>query len=465
LGSSEPHTPTPTRARFSSKLAFILAASSSAIGLGNLWRFPALAARYGGGAFLVTYLVLVATFGFALMMAEVALGRRTGLSATGAFRQLGKRYAIIGTLASLVPMIITPYYCVIGGWVAKYFAVFVTGSEAAAADGGPYFSAFIGSFPEPVLWTLVFALVVMLVVGVGLKNGIERVNKVFMPVFLVLALALGLYALTIPGALDGLAYFVIPHLEDFGLNTVVAAMGQMFFSLSLAMGIMITYGSYMRKEDDLEQSVHRIEFFDTLVALLAGLMIIPAVFAFSGVAGAQQAGPGLMFVTMPQVFVTLPLARVLGGVFFLLVLFAALTSAISLAETVVSILMDRFHWTRRKTVLVVTAGLLAVALLPTLGFSLLSGATVTLGAASMTILDLMDFVSNNLLMPLVALLTCLFVGYWVGPRLVQEEVESTPGVRFKGAVLFKVMIRYVAPAFLLVILISSVLNTLGVITL
>jgi NSS family neurotransmitter:Na+ symporter len=450
---------------FSSRLAFVFAASASAIGLGNLWRFPALAARYGGGAFLITYLILVVTFGFTLMMAETALGRSTKLSAIRAYRKLDARFSFVGVLTTLVPIIILPYYCVIGGWILRYIGVFLMGDGASAADGGAFFEAFVSSPVPVVCLTVVFILASMLVVGRGLRNGVERLNSVFLPALLVLSVGLGVYALTIPGALDGLAYYLIPRLEDFGLKTVIAAMGQMFLSLSLAMGVMITYGSYLSQKEDLEGSVRRIEFFDTLIALLAGFMIVPAVFAFSGAEGAEQAGPSLMFVTMPQVFGTQVIGQVVGLLFFVLVLFAALTSAISMAQTVVSAFIDRFSWSHRRAVIVVTALLVALALLPALGFSVLSGVALPLGGADMGILDMMDFFSNSVLMPLVALLTCLFVGYWLKPSFVVDEIESSPGVRFRARRLFWVMVRYVAPVFLLVILISSVLNAFGIIQL
>jgi NSS family neurotransmitter:Na+ symporter len=463
-GTPQKGTP-QNRPLFSSKLAFVFAAAASAIGLGNLWRFPALAARYGGGAFLITYLVLVVTFGFTLMMAEIAIGRSTRLSAIGAYRKLDERFSFVGVLTALVPIIILPYYCVIGGWILRYIGVYLVGETVAATDSGSFFSGFIAS-PIPVLvLTAVFILATMLVVGIGLRNGIERLNSVLMPALIVLSVGLSVYALTIPGAFDGLAYYLIPRLEDFGLKTVIAAMGQMFFSLSLAMGIMITYGSYLRKEDDLEHSVRRIEIFDTLVAFLAGLMIIPAVFAFSGIEGAQQAGPSLMFITMPQVFGAQSLGQITGLLFFALVLFAALTSSISLAQAIVSIAIDRFGWSHKKAVFAVTVLISVLAVPPALGFSVLSGATLTLGEASMTILDVMDFLANSVLMPLVALLTCLFIGYRLKPSFVTTEVEASPATHFKARLLFKVMIRYVAPVFLLLILVSSVLNALGVIQL
>jgi NSS family neurotransmitter:Na+ symporter len=442
---------------------------------------------------LLVYLILVATFGFTLMVAEIAIGRKTGKSAIDAFRSFGSRYAFIGIIAAAVPIIITPYYCVIGGWISKYLVTYISGAGATTADGGTFFSGFITSSGEPVIWTAIFIMMVMLVVGIGLEKGIEKLNAVVMPLLLVFTLAISLYVLTIPGALDGLAYYLIPRLEDFSVATVVAAMGQMFFSLSLAMGIMITYGSYMTKNAKIEGSVRQIEIADTALAFICGLMIIPAVFAFSGAEGARQAGPGLLFITMPQIFQTLPFADVLGAIFFFAVFFAALTSAISLAETVVSFVMDRLHWSRRRAAILVFLGILALAMPPTLGFSDWSGVTLTIGAVQMSILDIMDFISNSVLMPLVALLICIFVGYWIGPDTIIAEVErsahtqdgstqdnlmhgnvekngstivsaTTLHARFKSAPLFRVMIRYIAPILLLIILISSVLNGIGLVS-
>ncbi|MDR1714118.1 MAG: sodium-dependent transporter [Coriobacteriales bacterium] len=449
---------------FSNRFTFILAAAASAIGLGNLWRFPSLAAKYGGGAFLLVYLLLVVTFGFTLMVAEIAIGRRTGKSAIDAFRSFGQRYAAIGVLTALVPVIITPYYCVIGGWISKYLFTYLSGGGAATADGGGFFSGFIATSGEPLGWTALFVVLVMLVVGLGVEKGIEKLNGVVMPMLLLFTIGISIYALTIPGALDGLAYYIIPHLSDISIATVVAAMGQMFFSLSLAMGIMITYGSYTSRDTDIEKSVRQIEIADTALAFICGLMIIPAVFAFSGVEGARQAGPGLLFITLPQVFAQTGFATVLGAVFFFAVFFAALTSAISLAETVVSFAMDRFGLSRRKAALAVFVVILLLAIPPTLGFSDWGAATLTIGAAQMSILDVMDFISNSVLMPLVALLVCLFVGWWRGPDVVIDEVKATKSARFASEGLFKVMIRWVAPLFLLIILISSILNGLGVVS-
>lgn len=448
------------RSSFSGKLGFVLAAAGSAVGLGNIWRFPYLAAKYGGGTFLFIYLILAVTFGFTLMTAEIAIGRKTGLSAIGAFTILDKRFKFLGILASAVPIIIFPYYSVIGGWVVKYFFVFVTGSGHTAA-GDSYFTDFIGGTFEPIGWFFLFIAVTAVIVGFGVEQGIEKVSKFMMPILVLLTLFVALYGLTIDGAMDGLSYYLKPHMADVSAKTILAAMGQLFYSMSLAMGIMITYGSYMKKENHLESSVRQIEIFDTGVAFLAGLMIIPAVFAFSGGdSSALQAGPGLMFITLPKVFGNMKFGNVVGTVFFLLVFFAALTSAISLMETIVSILRDKLGWTRKGTCVFVTILALVMGVPSSLGFGPLS----FISWMGMSVLDIMDFVSNSVLMPIVAFFTCIFIGFIIKPSTIADEVKVTDGT-FKGEKLFAVMIKWIAPIFLVLILLSSVASALGIFTL
>ena len=446
------------RSNFSGKLGFVLAAAGSAVGLGNIWRFPYLAAKYGGGVFLLVYIALSVTFGFSLMIAEVALGRKTGLSAIGAFEKLNKKYSFIGYLAALVPVIILPYYSVIGGWVTKYLTAYIAGhGQEAASDG--YFDRFISSDGEPILWFMIFMAATALVVLFGVEKGVEKVSKVMMPILVVLSLGIAIYVCFIPGASAGVAYYLLPDFSHFSIMTVVAAMGQLFYSMSLAMGIMITYGSYMKKDVNLESSVHQIEVFDTGIAFLAGMIIIPAVFAFSGGdESALGAGPGLMFITLPKVFESIPGGQFLGILFFVLVLFAALTSSISLTETVVSILQDKLKMDRKLACLIVFLGSFLLGLLSALGYGSL-GHIKLLG---MQFLDFFDFISNSVLMPITALLTCIFVGYIVKPKIITEEVELSG--RFRWQRMFDVMIKYVAPIFMLVILISSVLSAFQIIT-
>ena len=444
------------RSSFTGKIGFVLAAAGSAVGLGNIWRFPYLAAKYGGGIFLLVYLVLAVTFGFALMCAEIAIGRKTGQSAINAFKTLDKRFGFIGVIAAIIPAMILPYYSVIGGWVTKYLFAFVSG-DAVASAADTYFTNFIAKPVEPIGWFLIFMGLTALIVLFGVEKGVEKVSKIMMPVLVVLTLIIAVYSMTVDGAMAGVRYYIMPDFSRFSATTVLAAMGQLFYSMSLAMGIMITYGSYMKKEVSIEKSVHQIEIFDTGIAFLAGMMIIPAVFAFSG--GDEAAlgkGPSLMFITLPKVFNSMPGGAFIGAAFFLLVLFAALTSSISLMETVVSIVRDKLGWGRKISCLAVFIFCVVLGIPSSLGFGVWDFVTV----AGLSILDMFDFVSNSVLMPIVAFLTCIFIGYIIKPKALIEEIEL--GAPFKAKTLFTVIIKYVAPVCIVLILLSSVLDVLGV---
>lgn len=458
------------RSSFSGKIGFVLASAGSAVGLGNIWRFPYLAAKYGGGIFLLVYLLLAVTFGFVLMCAETAIGRKTGKSAIDAYSTLNKKYAFIGVLGSVVPMIILPYYSVIGGWVSKYAFTFLSGGASAAAKADvvvengvtktvTFFDNFVSQTFEPIAWFLLFLGLTSVIVLFGVEKGIEKVSKFLMPVLVVLTVGIAVYTMTIPGAMDGVIYYIKPDFSKFSVNTVLGAMGQLFYSMSLAMGIMITYGSYMKKNINLESSVKQIEFFDCGIAFFAGLMVIPGVFAFStsgNPAAEVNKGSGLMFETLPKVFESIPGGNVIGAAFFVLVLFAALTSSISLMETIVSILKDKFGWNRNLICLIVFLGCVAVGLPSTLG----NGIWSAFKPLGLSILDFFDFISNSVIMPIVALLTCLFVGYVIKPKSLIDEIELTGP--FKRKKLFTVMIKYIAPICIVLILVSSVLDALGI---
>lgn len=446
------------RSSFTGKIGFVLAAAGSAVGLGNIWRFPYLAAKYGGGMFLLVYIILSITFGFSLMIAEIAIGRKTGLSAIGAFHALDKRFSFVGYLAAVVPAIILPYYSVIGGWVIKYLFGFAAGKTAVMANDS-YFNDYIGKTGEPIFWFAVFIGITAVIVLCGVEKGIEKVSKIMMPVLVVLILGIAVYTVfAMDGALDGVIYYLKPDISHFSVMTVVAAMGQLFYSMSLAMGIMITFGSYTKKDISIEVSTKQIEIFDTGVAFLAGLMIIPAVFAFSG--GDESAlgkGPGLMFITLPKVFDSMPGGRLIGAAFFLMVFFAALTSAISLMETIVSILQDKLKMKRTPACLAVLAFSVAMGLLSCFGYSILEGFKIL----GLQMLDFFDFISNSVIMPIVAFFTCLFVGWFLKPKAVIDEVSLNG--RFKQKKLFEVMIKYIAPIFTILILISSILDVFGIV--
>lgn len=446
------------RSSFSSKIGFVLAAAGSAVGLGNIWRFPYLAAQYGGGTFLLTYLIMTVTFGFSIMIAEIAIGRKTGLSVVGAFKKLDKRFSFLGYLAASVPILILPYYSVIGGWVTKYFVVFFTGGIHRAAKS-TYFSEINSSFSISGIYFMIFILITAVIVFFGVEKGVEAVSKFLMPVLIILVIIICAYVLTIDGAMEGVVYYLKPDFKNFSIKTVLAAMGQMFYSMSLAMGIMVTYGSYMKKENHLESSVRQIEIFDTGIAFLSGLMIIPAIFAIEG-GILENKGAGLMFVVLPQVFEKMAFGSVIGAIFFLLVLLAALTSSISLMETVVSFFMDKLKWSRKFTCVIVTIGCIAMGVPSLLGYNIWNHIHL-FGDPNTNILDIFDFISNSVIMPIVAFATTILVGFVIKPQAIIDEVKETDGT-FKSQRLFTIMIKWIAPVFIALILITSVLDALGI---
>lgn len=446
------------RGSFSGGLGFVFAAAGSAVGLGNLWRFPYLAAQYGGGIFLLVYLILAVTFGFALLTAEIAIGRKTKLSPVLAYKKLNKKFSFLGYIATLVPIIIIPYYCVIGGWVTKYVTVYAQGLVAPAAKDG-YFSDFIGHPIAPLVFFLIFMLISIVVIMLGVKKGIEKLSKFLMPLLVVLTIGIAIYALTLPNAMEGVKYYLIPDFSKFSILTVAGAMSQLFYSMSIAMGIMVTYGSYTRDDVNLTKSVNRIEFFDTLVALLAGLMIIPAVYIFSGEEGLSSQGAGLMFMTLPKVFQQMPGGNIIALLFFVLVFFAAITSSISVMEAIVSSLMDKFHLKRIPSCLIV----IGICLLLGIPSSLGNGLWANIKILGMDFLTFFDYISNSILMPIVAFFTCILVGWVIKPKVLTDEITKN-GEKFARKKLFNVMIKYIAPICLLFIFVTGILSQLGIIT-
>lgn len=446
---------------FSSKIGFVLAAAGSAVGLGNLWRFPYLAAKYGGGIFLLCYILLAVTFGFCLLVLEIAIGRKTGKGVIGAFAALNKKFKWFGFVCIVVPIIIVPYYSVIGGWVVRYFWAFLVEDSAlvgATADTAVYFSDFIANAWQPLVFFLIFAAATILVVVFGVEKGIERVSKILMPLLAVLVLFLAIYAMCQPGALAGVKKLFVPDFGDFKVETLLAALGQLFYSMSLAMAIMITYGSYMKKEANIQSSARQISICDTLFAIFAAMIIIPSIYSVTG--GGQAAtdamgasGPSLMFVVLPQMFNGMAGGRVIAIIFFVLVLFAALTSSISLVEAIVAVLRENLHLKRWVSCMIVLGIMLVLGTLSSLGFGPLD--MIHIGEKS--ILDLFDYASNSILMPLVAIGTCIIAGYFCDTESLMDEI----GMRRKGyRMYYKIMIRYIAPVCMAAILISGIFLTL-----
>ncbi len=445
------------RSSFSGKLGFVLAAAGSAVGLGNIWRFPYLAAKYGGGIFLLVYILLSVTFGFTLMVTEIAIGRKTRQSPIGAFRSLDKRFTFVGTLASIVPILILPYYSVIGGWVTKYAFGFISGEMSDMASGN-YFESFIGNTAEPLLWFLLFIGATAIIVLFGVKKGIESVSKVMMPLLIALMLFIITYTfLTTENIFDGVIYYIKPDFSKFTYMTVVAAMGQLFYSMSLAMGIMITFGSYMKDDISIEKSAHQIEIFDTAIAFLAGLLIVPACIAYDPTQLSK--GPGLMFGVLPKIFDNMPGGAFIGAVFFLMVLLAALTSSISLMETIVSTIQDKWRLGRKTACLIILAVSLLLGALSCFGYSIFDSFVIF---GKFAILDFFDFITNNVMMPIIAFLTCILVAYVIKQKTVTDEIEKSSKFRQKS--MFSVMIKFACPIFLLIILVFSILEGVGVIT-
>ena len=456
------------RNTFSNSLGFVLSAAASAVGLGNIWRFPYLAARDGGGLFLVIYLLLALTFGFTLLTAEIAIGRKTRQSPLTAYEKLNKKAKPLGVMACIIPAMILPYYCAIGGWVIRYFLAYLTGKGAAAAQDG-YFSNFISDVPQPILMCTVFLFLTMVIVLKGVDKGIERFSKVVMPMLVILVLVIAVFSLTLSHTgddnvvrtgMEGFKILVLPDLTGVDLKTFVStlidAMGQLFYSLSIAMGILIAYGSYMQDDTDLVSCVGQIEIFDTGIAFLAGVMVIPAVYVFLGREGMGASGPGLMFVTLPKVFLQMGgIGNLLGCLFFAMVLFAAITSSVSILEAIVSSFMDGFKMERKKAVLLVSAIAFVMGLLVCLGYNKLYFEYTLPNGAVGQILDIMDYVSNNLMMPIVSIGTCILVGWILGPGYVTDEAMKN-GEKFGRKGLFVVMIKYVAPVMLLILLLKAV---------
>ena len=456
-----------SRGSFTGSLGFVLAAAGSAVGLGNIWRFPYLAAKDGGGIFLLCYLILALTFGFTLLITEISIGRKTGQSPLTAYKKLHSKMGWVGVLACVIPVLILPYYCAIGGWVLKYLGAYITGNGAAAVADN-YFTGFITSQWSPIIWFLIFLGATVFVVYKGVDKGIEKFSRILMPLLLVLVMGIAVFSLFLKHddgtgvrtGLQGMEVYLVPNLSDMTVKHFVVvltdAMGQLFYSISVAMGIMITYGSYVKKDTDINKSVNQIELFDTGVAFLAGMMIIPAVFTFMGQEGLNNSGPGLMFVALPKVFSAMgsTMGTIVGVLFFLTVSFAALTSSVSIMEAIVSCVMDQFRWERKKAVLAVTGLAAVLGLAVCLGYNVLYFELALPNGSVGQVLDVMDYVSNYVLMPVVSIATCILIGWMVKPKTVIDEVKRN-GEAFGRQKLYVVMVKFITPVLLLLLLLQA----------
>lgn len=456
------------RNSFKGSIGFVLAAAGSAVGLGNIWRFPYLAAKDGGGIFLVVYIALALTFGFTLLITEVAIGRKTKQSPLMAYGKICEKWKNLGIISCLVPIIILPYYCVIGGWVFKYFLAYLTGNGASAAQDG-FFTSFITGNYEPIIFLVLFLFATAFVIFRGVNKGIESFSKILMPILILFVIIIAVFSMTISytdesgvtrTGMQGLMVYVVPNFDGMTVKSfftvLLDAMGQLFFSLSVAMGIMITYGSYVSDSADLKKSINQIEIFDTAIAFLAGVMIIPAVFTFAGTEGMKASGPSLMFVSLPKVFAAMgSIGNVVGCLFFAMVLFAALTSSISVMEAIVSSFMDKFKISRVKAASIETIIALTAGIVVCLGYNIFYFELKLPNGTTAQILDVMDYISNNFFMPLVAIGTCILVGWVVKPKTIIDEVEKN-GTKMGRKRLYNIMIRYIVPVLLVILFLKSI---------
>lgn len=438
------------REQWGSRMGFIFAAAGSAVGLGNIWRFPYITGKYGGAAFVLFYLAVVVVIGMSLMLAEFTLGRCARLDAVGSMRKLGGgAWSIVGWMGFFCAFVILSYYAVIAGWTLAYMVKSITGLMAQAVNGetsGAIFGAFVSDAPQAVTYHVVVMTLTSLVVYMGVTGGIERCCKILMPALFVILIILIIRSVTLPGAGAGLDFYISPKLGNLTREGMLAAIGQGFFSLSLAMGIMITYGSYIPKEEYLPVAVRSVVIIDTMVAILAGFVIFPAVFAF-GIE--PSAGPGLTFVTLPVVFSKMPFGAFFCFAFFMLLFIAAFTSAISLLEVVVAYGMDQMHFSRKKSTMVMGT------LIMLLGIpSALSVGGHIPQIAGKDFLDVADFLTNNIVMPLGGIFITLFVG-WFWTDGAKAEITDNGERVFPLYTIWLWICRVVAPVAITIIFITG----------
>lgn len=441
------------REQWGSKIGFILAASGSAVGLGNLWKFPYMAGKNGGGAFVLVYFIILFLVGFTLMLAEITLGRHTQLNAIGAYRKISKKWSWVGALGVLAGFIILSYYSVVGGWVINYIVKSFSGAISVAdADVlGGMFGNLISGTAEPIIYHAIFMLLTMVIVIGGIGGGIEKSSKILMPGLFIMIVIVALRAMTLPGAVEGIKYLLVPDFKAITMGVVLDALGQVFFSLSLGMGCMITYGSYLSKDTNIPESATVIPLIDTGVALLAGLIVLPAVFAFGY---EPSAGPGLLFITLPAVFAQMPLGTLFAILFFFLVLFAALSSSISLLEVCVAYVVDEWKINRKAAVFGIGLAMFIIGILASLSFGQLSNITIIGGR---NIFDSLDFVASNILLPLGGLLLCIVVGWVWGTDKAINEASNNGEIGFKLSPFWSFLVKWVGPIAISIVFIRSLL--------
>lgn len=434
--------------KWSSEFGFLMAASGSAVGLGNIWKFPYVVGMNGGGIFIIAYFILLILLGMPVLMSEMAIGRSTKKNPIDACRSINSKCGFIGAFGILGSFIILSYYCVIGGWIIKYLAAFTVGFRAENTTD--YFNSFTSSAAEPIIFEMIFILFCAFIVIKGVSGGIEKISRIFMPALLIMMIALIIKALTLKNSSEGLKFFFLPDLSQINgygdlFSILISAMGQVFFSLSLGMGTLITYGSYLDKSTNLTKASIYIPIIDFVIAILSGMMVLPAVFAYNIT---PQAGSGMIFIALPQVFEEISGGQIFGAVFFLLVFFAAITSAISLFEVIISFFMQKTGIGRKLSTLICALTVGAVGIPVSLSFGEWSSFTIL----GMNLFELMNFISDKILMPLGALGICILCGYIWGTSNVFTEADMKSSLIKR---LYRFFIRYAAPVMIAVIFVTS----------
>lgn len=444
------------RVTFGSKIGVILATVGCAVGLGNIWRFPYMVGANGGAAFLLIYIVCILLLGLPVMITEFFIGRHSRKNAAGAFKVMapGTHWSIIGYNGVLAAFLILGFYSVVSGWTLEYIYQAFTGllQGKTAADFTVSFETFSSSIVRPIVWTIIFIAITHFIIISGVEKGIERASKIMMPVLFFILVALCIRSVTLDGAGEGLAFLFKPDFDKITSSVVLSAMGQAFFSLSIGMGCLITYSSYFGKDTKLQTTALQVTILDTMVAVLAGIMIFPAVFSF-GIA--PTAGPELVFITLPNVFEQLPFGNVWSLVFFILLALAALTSTISLHEVATAYVHEEYHISRKKAAWFVSAGVLILGILSSLSFGILKEVTIF----GLTFFDALDYLTAKIMLPLGGMLICIFVGTRVNKKILKSELTNKDSIPFYFFNMYAFFIKYIAPAAIGLIF----LNELGLI--
>lgn len=431
--------------KWSGSFGFIMAAAGSAVGMGNLWRFPMLVGESGGGAFVLVYLLCILLVGIPMIIAEISIGRAGGKDAFGSYKALNPKWGGVGILAVITSFIGLSYYAVLGGWVIRYIFASATG---ASDKGAEFFQAFTGNTGSQIVYYVLFMLFTLVIVIRGVEKGIEGSCKVMMPLLLVFLIIIAVRSCTLPGAAEGISFFLKPDFGKLTPEVVLAALGQVFFSLSLGTGATITYGAYLGKDQKIVKSAGSIAFFDTLVAMIAGFAILPAVFSFGF---DPESGPSLMFQTLPTVFGEMPGGRIFGVIFFILVLFAAVSTSIAYLEVVVSFAVNTFHVSRKKAAVIFSILITCVGIPCALSFGVWSD----IQFAGKGFFDLADYFVSNVSLPIGGILACIFIGWvWKTDRAV-KEVTNQGTVRFKAAPVWAALVKFVLPVLIAAIFITS----------